>query len=129
MTRIQAAQVFLEVLEKVSWRTDGEHLYGSPSSAVTHQEREFARVLKPELVALLAFTPHQREIILRLDPAVTLAGLVRYRQGLDLWDQFPPEDQTKLQGHPWTLEDLVNLHRLRTECGGQVIEVEYDLGL
>lgn len=120
MSRAMAAQVFLLAREDVQWRTDGERIYWAPKEALDPSELNMARDLKPELMALLGFTQEQRETILRLDPKVDLEGLARYRQGLDLWDQFTHREQAVLQGRAWGLDDLKHLHALRAMGGGEV---------
>ena len=120
MSRVMAAQLFLLAWEDVRWRTDGERIYWAPAEALDPSELNMARDLKPEVIALLGFTPEQREVILRLDPRVDLAGLARYRQGLDLWDRFTRQEQAILLGQPWGLEDLKNLDTLRRFSGGSV---------
>lgn len=120
MSRVMAAQLFLLARDDVRWRTDGERIYWAPADALDPSELGMARDLKPEVIALLSFTPEQREVILRLDPKVDLVGLARYRQGLDLWDRFTRQEQTILQGQPWGLEDLENIHSLRGFSQGTV---------
>jgi hypothetical protein len=115
-----AAQAFLLARADVRWRTDGERIYGSPAEALDPSELSMARDLKPELIALLGFTEGQRETILRLDPKVDLEGLARYRQGLDLWEEFSRQEQAILQGRAWCLDDLRHLHALRAMGGGTV---------
>lgn len=128
MSRVLAAQLFLLDREDVRWRTDGERIYGSPAEALDTIALNMARDLKPELIALLGFTVEQREIILRLDPKVELEGLARYRQGLDLWERFTRQEQALLQGHPWGLQDLQNIHSLlRTSGPGELESVRREV--
>ena len=120
MSGAMDAQSFLLAREYVRWRTDRGRIYWAPQEALDLPELATVRDLKPELIALLGFTAEQRTTIFRLDPQVDLKGLARYREGLDLWDQFTRQDQTMLQCHAWSLEDLRHLYSLTVGMGGSV---------
>ncbi|MBL0312734.1 MAG: hypothetical protein IPP78_08480 [Holophagaceae bacterium] len=79
--------------------------------------------LKPELLAWLAFTPHQRAVIAPYDP--DLQQLRRYREGLEYWLRFTPEEQSRMIGLPWTPEDLRAVADLKEATRGTVQEAAW----
>lgn len=96
-------------------------------SAILEFEAGFTRPEAEARATSAQFTEEQLEIILRLDPKVDLVGLARYRQGLELWERFTRQEQALLQGHPWGLQDLQNLHHLlRTSGPGELESVHRD---
>ncbi len=121
--RARGALALLGVLEDSGhhlWAT-GERLHIEPVTGLCGADRRVLEDLKPELLAWLAFSPHQRSLIAPHDP--DLQQLKRYREGLEYWLRFTPEEQRRMIGLPWTLEDLANLCGLR-ESGGEVLECE-----
>ncbi|WP_291271640.1 hypothetical protein [Geothrix sp.] len=115
-----ASQVFLLARADVRWRGDGERIYGSPAEALDPSGLNMARDLKSELIALLGITEEQRGTILRRDPKVDLEGLARYRQCLEIWEEFTRQEQAILQGRALGLVNLKNLAVIRRFSGGLV---------
>lgn len=118
--RVRGALVFLGNLEaegRAVWG-DGGTLRIRPAEGLHGEDVRFLQDFKPELLALLAFTREQREILARHD--VDLQDLRRYRAGLAIWLKFSTREQQRLLGLSWTPEDLVALGQLRTETGGEI---------
>ena len=108
---------------------DGRHVHGiggtlriEPVTGLGAGDRRVLEDLKPELLAWLSFTPHQRSILFPFDP--DLQQLRRYREGLEYWLRFTPDEQSRMIGLPWTPEDLRAVADLRKECDGEVFECE-----
>ena len=121
--RVRGALGVFSLLEEEgrSVTVEGEGLSIRPAKGLQAGDLHIIKDLKPELVALAWFTVEQRAILAG-DQSLNLEDLRRYRQGLEYWLRFTPEEQSHMIGSPWTPEDLANLCSLRQECGGEVSE-------
>lgn len=126
--KVRGAVAVLRQLEQDgrSVAIEGEGLSIRPKAGLQPEDLRMIKELKPELMALLGFTAEQRGILARYG-SVNLEDLRRYREGLEYWLRFTPEEQRRMIGYPWTSEDLANLCKLREESGGEVVECESTL--
>ncbi len=123
---MRGALSVLSLLEEEgrSVTVEGEGLSIRPAKGLQAGDLNIIKDLKPELVALAWFTVEQRAILAG-DQSLNLEDLRRYRQGLEYWLRFTPEEQARMIGYPWTPEDLRAVADLKEATRGTVQEAAW----
>lgn len=122
--RCRGALALLEQFEAEGrrvWADQEGKLVIDPADDLVAGDFHILRDLKPELLAWVFFTQHQRSLIASHDP--DLVDLKHYREGLEIWLRFTREEQSRMVGFPWTVADLRAIAELKGVTGGTVQEV------